>query len=73
MIYFSFRASADIDSGGGAFERETGEKQNGKQAKCKFFQSCVSYLNKTIHKHTYFKYNNQQFGLLFINKFTNSF
>jgi hypothetical protein len=53
MIYFSFRASADIDSGGGALERETGEKQNGKQAECEFFQNSVSYLNKTIHKLTY--------------------
>jgi len=30
MIYFSFGAGADIDGGGGALERETGEKKNGK-------------------------------------------
>jgi hypothetical protein len=53
MIYFSFWAGADIDGRGGALERETGEKQDGKQAECEFFQNSVSYLNKTIHKHTY--------------------
>ena len=53
MIYFSFGAGADIDGGRGALERETGKKQNGKQAECEFFQSSISYLNKTIHKHTY--------------------
>ena len=69
MIYFSFGAGADIDGGGGAFKRKTGEKKNGKQAECEFFQNNVSYLNKTIHKLTYLKYNNQQFRNLFINKF----
>ena len=69
MIHFSFRAGADIDGGGGAFERETGEKQDGKQADCELFQNNVSYLNKTIHKLTYLKYNNQQLRNLFINKF----
>jgi len=68
MIHFSFGAGADIDGGGGAFERETGEKQDGKQAECEFFQNNVSYLNKTIHKLTYLKYNNQQLRNLFINK-----
>jgi len=53
MIYFSFRAGADIDSGRGALERESREKQDGKQAECEFFQSSVSYLNKTIHKLSY--------------------
>jgi hypothetical protein len=69
MIHFSFGASADIDSGRGALERETREKQDGKQAKCEFFQSSVSYLNKAIHKLTYFRYNNQQFRTFFINNF----
>jgi hypothetical protein len=53
MVHFSFWAGADIDGGRGALERETGEKKNGKQAECKFFQNSVSYLNKTIHKLTY--------------------
>lgn len=69
MIHFSFGAGAYIDGGGGALERETGEKKNGKQAECDFFQSSASYLNKTIHKLTYFRYNNQQFRNFFINKF----
>ena len=53
MIYFSFWACADIDGRGGAFERETGEKQDGKQTDCELFQNNVSYLNKTIHKLRY--------------------